>query len=260
VEALFRRVALSCCVVAIGACATMTEAQRERQNLYRSVKQVAGQAQACYNKLKDDQRHASLYENFSLIRKPATKNELDNTNRVSDDMARLVLEWYASHQKCDNAMLSGFGRLDGRLEIVAIKWLQDRARLLQRIVTERPTYGQVNAELDVLKVREANEYKEWLARAEAGFSNKHNDEIVQRDRASQKRQEAFLSTASTVAEVLFEALVNLATIQVALATAQQQYAVTHPAPVQVMVEPIQPRITSTRCSKDAWGGINCSHF
>ncbi len=252
------KVILSISVVVISACATMTDAQLERKELYMGVQKAARQAQACYNQLSNDQKHAMLYANVALKRKPATQAELSNPDRVSDEMVRLILEWYALHQQCDNAMLSGFGRLDGHLEIVAIKWLQDRGRLLERIITARPTYGQVNAELDVLKVREANEYKEWLARAEIGFSRKHAEEVAERDRISRERQEAFLSTASKVASVLFEALADLATIQVALAVAQQQYAATHP--VYVPIQPLQPRISNTSCSKDLRGGFSCTHY
>ncbi|MDP1774082.1 MAG: hypothetical protein Q8L15_17575 [Methylobacter sp.] len=254
----FKKVLLSIFLVMISACATMTDAQREREELYMGIQKVADQAQACYNQLSNDQKHAMLYANFALKRKPATQTELNNPAHVSDEMVRLILDWYALHQQCDNAMLSGFGRLDGRLEIVAIKWLQDRARLLERIITARPTYGQINAELDVLKVREANEYKEWLARAELGFSRRHADEVTKRDRVSQQRQDAFLSTASKVASVLFEALADLATIQVALAVAQQQYAATHP--VYVPIQPIQPRISNTSCSQDFRGGFSCTHY
>ena len=245
-------------VLVISACATMTNAQREYEKLYTGIEEVAGQAQACYNQLGDDQKYAPLFANFALIRKPATQTELNNQDHVSDEMVRLILDWYALHQQCDNAMISGFGRLDGRLEIVAIKWLQDRARLLERIITERPTYGQINAELDVLKVRELNELYEWGARTELDFSNRHAYEVAERERIAQQRQDAFLSTASKVASVLFEALVDLATIQVALATAQQQYAATHP--VYVPITPIQPRISRTSCFGDLKTGFSCTHY
>jgi hypothetical protein len=246
------------CLFLVAACATITDAQQERQKLFNEVSSVVTQSQNCYNALTTEQRFEPLYSKFSLKRKPATQSELGNSGRVSEDVVRLILDWYAAHQKCDNVMLTGIGRADGRLEIVAVKWLQDRARLLETIVRQRPTYGQVNAELEVLKKREAKEYRDWLSKTENSFSTKHAIEISERERVAKQRQEAFLSTASNVAEVLFEGLVTLATIQVALASAQQNYAASRPT--TIFVEPIQPRLSTTRCSRDAWGGVTCSHF
>jgi hypothetical protein len=246
------------CFFLVAGCATITDAQQERQKLFNEVNSVVTQSQNCYNALTSEQRFAPLYSKFSLRRKPATQSELGDSGRVSEEFVRLILDWYAAHQKCDNVMLSGFGKADGRLEIVAIKWLQDRARLLEKIVRQRPTYGQVNAELDVLKIREAKEYKDWLSKTENSFSTKHANEIVERERVAKQRQEAFFSTASNVAEALFEGLVTLATIQVSLASAQQQYAASRPT--TIFVEPIQPKFSTTRCSRDAWGGVSCSHF
>lgn len=239
----------------LGGCAGLTEAQRQRNQLLIEIKEVSKNAQACYSNLALMPKYSALYANFALKRKPATPAELGNFNRISDDMAMLILDWYAAHQICDNAMARGFEQADGRLGIVAVQWLQDRAKLLIKVVHERPSYGEVNAELDVLKIREAKELKKWAMRTDQVLSAKHTDEIAQ----NQKKRETLLSMGSAVADALVEALDDLAAIQVALAESQREQAARQPGVVYVPIEPM-PRFRTTSCSPDFLGGIRCTHY
>jgi hypothetical protein len=250
---------LTVAVSILFGCATTTNAEREQQQLFADIKKVASVAQGCYNGLAGNEKYTALYANFALKRKPATGQELSNQAHVSDEMIGRILDWYAAHQKCDNAMVYGYQKLDGQLAVVSLKWLRDRAALLKRIIDDRPTYGRVNAELDTLKLRESKELQDWLSRTQQGFAARHRSELAEQERISQQRQKAVLSTVADVANAIVEGMVALATIQLALAASQRTYVVNQPTSTHI--EPVQPRIRSTDCTRNiVTGGISCTHW
>lgn len=243
--------------------APLSEVQRQRDRFFDDVQFVTRQAQMCYRDLGNDKRFKfSIYKKFSLVSQPAPSSQRNDPERVSDEMIALALTWYALHQQCDNAMTKGYGGVDSRLELMSIKWLQDRSNLFKRVVSERPTYGEVNSELDVLKMREASEYKSWRSRAELDFSRRQaqQDKSIEAKRATQEQQDVFTSSAKNVTRFLLEALGDLATTELEIAKAQQEYQATHPQPVYVPIQPVEPRITNTTCRKDFRGDINCTHY
>lgn len=205
---------------------------------------------ACYDRLASAPRYAKLYEKLALGRVQASPVKLVDTDKVSEELIPLGLNWYAENQFCDQILLNGFVRISPGMGVMAAGWLQEATRIMHEAITEKPAYGSLNKEIAALRNRERQEIRQFYLTQNAKLNRQHADELE-----AQKRQ--INSAANTVATVALDsflaAVVVLAARQSAMAAAQQSYLAASP----VYAPPRQ--ITATQCSRTS-GVVTCTTY
>ncbi len=236
----------------LGACATVTDAQREKQALYEKLTQVSRASLTCFDRLAGTSKYAPLYSKLAFSRAPATPGQLRDEQMISDEHLMLGLEWYAQNQVCDDLTLKGFSEVNPELGVTAAGWIQARTKMLNDVLTKRPTYGELNAVIEVHKAREGREVKSWFSKTNAQFAQRQSAELAEQERKSQEFKASASRAAETVMTGVIAAVAVLASQQAALAQAQRTYAATMPAYIY------QP-IRQTSCVSYSRGSLSCTH-
>lgn len=148
--------------------------------------------------------------------------------------------------------LKGFAEVSPELGVAAASWIQARTQMLNDVLTNRPTYGRLNAEVEAHKARERKDVQSWAVKVNAQFAQQHSAEVAEQERQSQQAKAAAWNAAETVMTGVFAAVAVLATQQAALAQAQRNYAATRPT---YLYQPIR----QTSCVSYSPGTLSCSH-
>ena len=236
----------------LGACATVTDAQRQKQALFERLMQVSRASLTCFDRLAVTSKYAQLYSKLALSRAPATPGQLTDEQKISDEHLILGLDWYAQNQVCDDLTLKGFSEIHPDLGAAAASWIQVRTQMLNDVLTNRPTYGKLNADIEAHKAREGRDVQSWINKVNAHFAQRHSAEMAQQERQLQENKTKAWDVAETAMAAVFTAVAVLAKQQATLAQAQRNYAATMPTYVY------QP-IRQTSCVSYSRGTLSCSH-
>lgn len=247
----FKSISLVLCLL-LGACATVTNSQRQQQALYERLKQASRASLTCFDRLAATPKYAQLYSKLALSRAPATPGQLKDEQKISDDHLMLGLDWYAQNQVCDDLTLKGFAEIHPDLGAAAASWIQVRTQMLNDALTTRPTYGKLNADIEAHKAREGRDVQSWVNKVNAHFAQRHSAEMAQQERELQESKAKAWDVAETVMTVVFTAVAVLAKQQAVLAQAQRNKAATMPTYIY------QP-IRQTSCVSYSRGTLSCNH-
>jgi hypothetical protein len=235
-------------------CAT-TQGQRDYRNTHNKILKSNKEFQSCYTRIGRNPIYQILFDNLAIKGEKADLRALTNENEFAKQDKSLFLDFYAEHQVCDQQKLNNFGKIDGSLQLIAIKQLQARDNVfLGWIEAPSITYGQMNKDIERLREEERGQNVNWGNEYTKQLELKHRAEKANREKA---KAEFKASVASTMEDIV-NGLILLGMTQNSLAAQQQATNIQEQSNIQI--RPITPTIISTTCRKLAMGTIHCTTF
>ncbi len=156
----------------------VTQAQQEVERIGSMTKAAYAQYAACRAP-----RYARIYEKLgvSTVGQPGrvpSAAQLADTLIVSEDDIALGLEWYAEDQACATPTIEALGRLDPEFQIYFADAFAEIAVIINDIVSNRLTYGQVNARLLLLKQHQRAAAIQLANNIKARLQAQHQEELA----------------------------------------------------------------------------------
>ncbi len=155
-------------------------------------------------------------------------SQLADNQIVTDSDIGLALDWFAELQACETPAIEELGQIAPEFEIFFADGQAEIAEIANKLVSTRQTFGQVNAEILVLKQNQQAGAKEMIANLKARLVESHQQEISEREEAAQDLVSDVASIGLALATRSHASIERLATLQSALARAQTSYAKAHP--------------------------------
>ena len=235
-------------------CAT-TQGQRDYRNTHNKILKSNKEFQSCYTKIGRKPKYKILFDNLAIKGEKADLRALTNEKEFTKEHKNLFLDFYAEHQVCDQQKLNNFSKIDGSLQLTAIKQLQARGNAFLGWVEAQPiTYGQMNKDIERLREEEREQNINWGNEYVSRLDLIHRAELANREKA---KAELKVSIASTMEDIV-DGLILLGVAQNSLAA--QQQSINNQPPPYTQIRPITPTIINTTCRKQTMGTIHCTTF
>jgi hypothetical protein len=206
--------------ILLASCAT--QAQIEASRIVNTARDVQKRVLACFAKIEAKPEYALLYKKvaFSTVQDPdkiPSQAQLADTEKVSDDVVALGLNFYAEAQDCNIEGIESLSSVAPEIRPVFIDFQRNRIDLINEIVATKPSYGHINERLRDFKLRE----REASIQAVQAIKNRL---VAQNAQELEDRQVAM----DEMVELATDVAATLATRQVHLIHTQRAFAVAHP--------------------------------
>ncbi len=235
---------------ALTGCTTI-DVKMTELHIRDQIVDAANKSKECYARIKAQTIYAPVYEKIAVGSPPVppTPLQLNDTERVTDDMLQLGMRWYSESQMCDQQTVESYGRIDPDLGVYMVQAIARGATLYQEVLTNRPTYGYINQRLVQGRATAVARAKEWGAKLDARLRQQKAEQDAALEANKQQFMSALGGATEIAANVFLTAVQVLADRQAALAQAQQQYVI-----VRTTYQPVH--ITKTSCRYSS-GILNC---
>ncbi len=220
-------------------CATNapTTAQEEVLRIQTLSRDSDKQYFACQNPIDTNPRYAKISQNFGFGSHRSIPNaaQLANTEAINDEDVGILFDWYAESQQCNTELAERMGRIDPAVGALVVGAIREITEFVDDIVRSqaRPTIGNINAKSLSIQNRLKLQLQEWAQRTNARLRAEHQEEMATRQQNAE--------TAAQAVNLLMTGLQILAQRQALIASAQQQYIVTHPTYTPRL------RVSTTNC-------------
>ncbi len=192
-----------------------------------------GTYKICTSPLENNPRYSRIYEKFGVatLKEPGrtpSPSQLADSQIVTDSDIGLALDWFAELQACSTPTIEELGQLAPEFEIYFADGQAEIAEIANKFVSNRQTFGQVNAQIAALKQNQQAGAKEMGANLKARLLESHRQETAEREEAAQELASDVASIGLALATRSHASIERLAALQSTLARAQMSYAKAHP--------------------------------
>jgi hypothetical protein len=224
---------LAPCLSGCGA----TQAQLQALQLAGTAKTTLASYKACLTPIEAKTEYAVIYEKIAVERTSApagtmpTDAQLNDQSRITESEVATGLRWYSEAQQCAIPAIEALAEIRPEFQEYFINNQREVTDLLNEIVTTKPTLGQINQKLLVLKTSQKAEASRIGQRLRAALLAEHEQELLQREEVTQQVLDASISLAT-----------SLATRQAVLIHSQRAFVARHPEFAR------DPNIRTVRCT------------
>ena len=137
--------------------------EADQANMLSDLKKYAAQQRECFDPIESNPKLQHLYEKLSL--------KIDNTNEalpnikdpeyVADQDVEGILDWFVEAQKCQSKLIESLARIDPNWAILLTKQTERQAKVVNKIVSSRPSYGSINRIIVDIKATQRSETKHY---------------------------------------------------------------------------------------------------
>jgi len=217
-------------------CSTI-KTQSERIRINHLAKDVIEKAKACRAPIQSNPKFSRIYDKLGVsFGQYPTDTQMQDQEVISDSDIQLGIDWYGEFQYCMAKQIQDAGNLDPGYAIVWSHALNKQILLVNEIVSNHPTYGQINKKIYQIGKESQIEGKQWANDLERRINQKQAGDS----------DTAFLSEVGSVgkklAQSFFETVGDIAKAEIELAQAIVLYSASHPT--YVITNPVR----TTDCS------------